>query len=1026
MEGRSRAFYAVVFALVGTLALLTPACGGGGGGGGGGEDDGADVTDFVGDEPTDVEDGRSEDARDDGRDGADGDADGDADVVPGSCGDGIVDPGEECDDGNTVPGDGCENDCTFTCVGNDECDDGQLCNGAETCTDHMCLDGTPPAEGTPCTLSTGDAGACRSGLCASASCGNGVVDTGEECDDGNTDNTDACLTSCQNATCGDSYVRAGVEECDDGNAVAGDGCESDCTFTCAGDTECSDGELCNGAETCGATHVCVAGTPPAEGTACTLPTGGAGACRGGLCAAAACGNGVVDAGEECDDGNADNTDACLTSCRNATCGDGYIRTGTEDCDGAAPRSCTTTCGSTGSQACTACRWDTVCTPPAEICNGVDDDCDGTIDNGFTCAPSTSQSCSTSCGSAGSQTCSSACAWGSCAAPAEICNALDDDCDGAIDNGFACVRGTSGTCTTSCASTGARTCDSTCAWGTCTPPAETCNGADDDCDGAIDNGFACVRAATRTCHSACDPAGTDTGTQTCDSSCAWGSCAAPAEVCNGRDDDCDGACDDGFACCAGQPTVCTTSCGSIGVGTCSAACALPGGTSCTPPTETCNGRDDDCDLATDESFTCIQGATRACTVGTCTGTQTCNATCSGWGTCTVTAPANDSCTGAIPIVVGTDPTGSTSCAANDYSATCGGGAPGNDVVYRLDIVSRSAVTLDTDGATWDTVLHLHSGTTCPGTEVACNDDIGGGNMASRITTTLDPGTYWVVVDGYTAATAGAFTLHVTVRPAGDECADAIPLTLTAGRTTVTGSTAGYTPSTASCPAGDTANDVWYVFRLTQREQVFINTYGSAFDTQLGLLTGCGMMATTCEDDDCGVNQDQIVRTLAAGTYYILLDGYGSASGAYTLNVEHLPVALDGTARALPAGVSTQTGNTMSMIGGSAVTGSCGGATAPEHSFFWTTCPADVGGAFTASTCSVGTAFDTVIYVRSGATGTDLGCNDDGTSAACGGIGSELPGATGTPVTIPTGAGLFGFYVDGYGTAAGNYRAAVTRP
>jgi cysteine-rich repeat protein len=961
MENRSRVFYAVVFALVGTLALLTPACG-----------------------------------------------------------DGIVDTGEDCDDGNTVPGDGCENDCTFTCAGDTDCDDLELCNGVETCgATHVCVPGTPSVDGTACTLATGEAGSCRGGLCASAACGNGTLDTGEECDDGNLINTDACLASCRNATCGDSYVYAGVEDCDDGNAVAGDGCESDCTFTCAGDTECSDGELCNGAETCGAAHVCTAGTPPAEGTACTLPTGGAGACRGGLCAAAACGNGVVDPGEECDDGNADNTDACLTSCRNATCGDGYIRTGTEDCDGAAPRSCSTTCGSTGSQSCTAaCRWDTACTPPAEICNGIDDDCVGGIDNGFTCVPAASQSCSTSCGSSGTQTCSSACAWGSCAAPAEICNGLDDDCVGGPDNGFTCVRGATGSCTTSCGSTGSQLCDAACAWGTCTPPIELCNGLDDDCVGGPDNGFACVRAATRTCHSACDPAGTDTGTQTCDSSCAWGSCAAPAEVCNGRDDDCDGACDDGFACCASQPTVCTTSCGSIGVGTCSAACALPGGTSCTPPTETCNGRDDDCDLATDESFTCIQGATRACTVGTCAGVQTCNSTCSAWSACTVPVPVNDTCTGAVTVTGGADVAGSTCGAADDYTGSCGGGTA-NDVVYRLDIRSRSSVVIDTDPATWDTVLYLLSGATCPGTEIACNDDISGTNRASRITTSLDAGTYWIVVDGY-GTEAGAFNLSVSATPAGDECMDAIPLSLTAARTTVTGSTAAYTPSTASCPAGDTANDVWYVFRLTQREQVFINTYGSTFDTQLGLLNGCGMMAVTCEDDDCGVNQDQIVRTLAAGTYYVLLDGYGSVSGAYTLNIEHLPVAQDATARTLlPPFPATLNGNTTSLTPG-VVAGSCGGDRAPENSYFWTTCPADAGGAFSASTCGIGTSYDTLIYVRGGGTGVDISCNDDGSSAACGGIGSELT------ATIPSGAGLFGFYVDGFGTNSGAYRAIVTRP
>src|SRR4030042_4391531 len=44
-------------------------------------------------------------------------------------------------------------------------------------------------------------------------CGNTVVETGEECDDGNSNNTDSCLNNCTDAACGDGYVRGGVEQC---------------------------------------------------------------------------------------------------------------------------------------------------------------------------------------------------------------------------------------------------------------------------------------------------------------------------------------------------------------------------------------------------------------------------------------------------------------------------------------------------------------------------------------------------------------------------------------------------------------------------------------------------------------------------------------------------------------------------------------------------------------------------------------------------------------------------------------------
>lgn len=61
----------------------------------------------------------------------------------------------------------------------------------------------------------------------STSCGNGIVDDGEECDDGNQDNTDGCNTICTGPSCGNGVVEAG-EDCDDGNNSEFDTCPSDC------------------------------------------------------------------------------------------------------------------------------------------------------------------------------------------------------------------------------------------------------------------------------------------------------------------------------------------------------------------------------------------------------------------------------------------------------------------------------------------------------------------------------------------------------------------------------------------------------------------------------------------------------------------------------------------------------------------------------------------------------------------------------------------------------------------------------
>src|SRR5689334_8370730 len=64
-------------------------------------------------------------------------------------------------------------------------------------------------------------------------CGNGVVDDGEECDDGNLDSTDDCTVECRNPRCGDGFVNGSAEEWDDGNDEPMDGCEG-CELTAIG------------------------------------------------------------------------------------------------------------------------------------------------------------------------------------------------------------------------------------------------------------------------------------------------------------------------------------------------------------------------------------------------------------------------------------------------------------------------------------------------------------------------------------------------------------------------------------------------------------------------------------------------------------------------------------------------------------------------------------------------------------------------------------------------------------------------
>jgi cysteine-rich repeat protein len=81
------------------------------------------------------------------------------------------------------------------------------------------------------TATASDAGNNTSEFAAcTRACGNGISDFGEQCDDGNNHDMDACKNDCTPNVCGDGSVHSGVEECDDGNLIDGDGCDSHCVL----------------------------------------------------------------------------------------------------------------------------------------------------------------------------------------------------------------------------------------------------------------------------------------------------------------------------------------------------------------------------------------------------------------------------------------------------------------------------------------------------------------------------------------------------------------------------------------------------------------------------------------------------------------------------------------------------------------------------------------------------------------------------------------------------------------------------
>ena len=269
------------------------------------------------------------------------------------------------------------------------------------------------------------------------------------------------------------------------------------------------------------------------------------------------------------------------------------------------------------------------------------------------------------------------------------------------------------------------------------------------------------------------------------------------------------------------------------------------------------------------------------------------------------PAEATCDAPIELPVNGTAHGNTDNGARAITLGCSSTdlAPESVFHYRADHAAR--VVFDTNGSDFDTVLGVRTGCDQAGTEFVCNDDNGGGGSWSQVAVDLNANEdYFVIVDGYDG-TSGAVTVNATEQfaeicgPNGDGCAAgeacfttrcaAVPAGLCADAIAlrreipvsgvIDGNTPSNVPSVGDC-GGEHGAELVYAFVTENAGNARITLDGSDFDTVLSIYDACGQAvggAVGCNDDSVGTASELQFPAEAGHMYFAIVEGYHGATG-----------------------------------------------------------------------------------------------------------------------------------------------------
>ena len=302
---------------------------------------------------------------------------------------------------------------------------------------------------------------------------------------------------------------------------------------------------------------------------------------------------------------------------------------------------------------------------------------------------------------------------------------------------------------------------------------------------------------------------------------------------------------------------------------------------------------------------------------------------GLGVTGVATGGPGTCQAPIELPIGQPVTGDTSGGPNRMQGPCAeGDAP--ERVYQLTLEARAQLSAVLQ-STYDGALYLLRQCGQIASMVDCNDDAGD-TSHSRLDTTLDAGTYFLVVDGYGSA-AGAYELMVNLTPlrsVSAVCADATALTPGQPASGTTEGGADYFQAT--CAGGARSPDRVFRLDVPQRSRVRIRQ-STDHDGALYVRSACEDPATeiACNDDFGDTRRSVVTGVVDPGRYYVFSDGFTASgqvqSGNFSLTAELAsPAGGSATGDSCGAPASTTVGQPFTVDTFEAaddLAGSCGG-------------------------------------------------------------------------------------------------------